>query len=262
MNRIPAPFFRAAAMVTLPILLCSHVLTAQQTWAAPANPPGSSAAESDLDRHLDELTSKLDSMRQQLMQSQNEMDELRNELAAASANNLAEKSQGETAAHDADNTLRASVAQWREETEAPVQAQVKQHDQSKGVESSSKYPVRINGAMLVTSIFNSTNSDNFNLPIVAVPSLPDTPRGSLSETASQTILGLDASGPHFGGAKSYADINVDFWGATSSVSYTAAAGAIPASDGPCAPGMAPSQPWRSARPSRLTSSLLRSPRRG
>ena len=220
MNRIPAPFFRAA-MVTLPILLCSHVLTAQQTGGA-SQSAGSSAAESDLDRHLDELTSKLDSMRQQLMQSQNEMDELRNELRSL-RQQLAEKSQGETAAHDAD-TLRASVAQWREETEV-LQAQVKQHDQSK-VESSSKYPVRINGALLVTSIFNSTNSDNFNLPIVAVPSLPDTPRGSLSETASQTILGLDASGPHFGGAKSYADINVDFWGATSSVSYTAAAGAV------------------------------------
>jgi len=55
---------------------------------------------------------------------------------------------------------------------------------------------------------------------------PGTPPGSLSETASQTMLGFDASGPHLWGAKSYADLSVDFWGGTSSANYTSAAGAI------------------------------------
>lgn len=218
MNRIPVPFFRAA-LVTLPILLCANALTAQEAGSGPAR---SSAAEADLNRHLDELTTKLDSMRRQLVESQNEMDELRNELRGL-REQLAEKNQSETAVRDAD-TLRASVAQLKEETEV-LQAQVKQHEQSK-VESASKYPLRLSGALLITSIFNSTNSDNYNLPIVAVPNLPYTPQGSLSGTASQTVLGFDASGPHWGGAKTYADVNVDFWGATSAMSYTAVAGVV------------------------------------
>ncbi len=219
MNRIPAPFLHAV-LISLPMVLCSTAAIAQQ--ADTSRPLDASAAESDLDRHLDELTSKLDSMRRQLTESQNEMDELRKELHSL-RDQLAEKNQAETAARDADS-LRASVSQLKEETEI-VAAQVKQHDQMK-VESASKYPVRINGALLVTSIFNSAEADNFNLPIVAAPNLADTPRGSLSESASQTILGLDASGPHLWGAKSYGDLRVDFWGGASSANYTPAAGGL------------------------------------
>ena len=220
MNRIPAPFLHAV-LVSLPMVLCSAEAIAQQADAS--RPPGvSAAAESDLNRHLDELTSKLDNMRQQLIQSQNEMDELRNELRSL-REQLAEKSQAETAARDADS-LRASVTQLKDETEI-LEAQVKQHDQSK-VESVSKFPVRINGALLVTSIFNSTDADNFNLPVVAVAGVPNTSKGSLSATASQTILGLDASGPHVWGAKSYGDLHVDFWGGATSANYTPAAGGL------------------------------------
>ena len=192
MNRIPA-----SSMLTLALLLCSAGAIAQQ--GAGARPPAEpSSGDSELNRHLDELTSKLDSMRQQLIASQNEMDELRNELHGL-RQQLAEKDQAATAARDA-GALRTSVAQIQEETEI-LQAQVKQHDQSK-VETASKFPVRINGALLVTTVLNSGNTDDVNLPIVALPGLQYNPQGSLSATASQTILGLDAAGPHLWGAKS------------------------------------------------------------
>lgn len=215
MNRIPAPFIHAAS-VALALILCPAGAIAQP--AAPQQP----AENADLNRHLDELTSKLDSMRQQLIESQAEMDELRTELRSLRAQ-LGERNQADTAARDAD-ALRTSVTQLQEETEV-LQAQVKQHDQTK-VETSSKFPVRINGALLITSLYNSGNADDFNLPIVAVAQSPGTPSASLSETASQTMLGFDAAGPHFWGAKSYADLNVDFWGGTSSTNYTSAAGAV------------------------------------
>ena len=196
MNRIPALSIRSAIVsLTLGFLFWRRdCATGPQTRSKPLSMPP--ARESDFNRHLDELTSKLDSMRQQLIESQNEMDELRNELR--SLRDCSEKNQTETAARDAD-ALRASVTQIQDETEV-LQAQVKQHDQSK-VETSSKFPLRINGALLVTSIFNSSNSDNFNLPVVAVPPVPYYPRGSVSETASQTMLGFDASGPHLWGAR-------------------------------------------------------------
>ena len=219
MNRIPAQPVHAA-IVTLALVLCPVGSIAQQAGTSESR--ASSAPENELNRHLDELTSKLDSMRQQLMESQNEMDELRSELRSL-REQLVAKNQTESATRDAD-ALRTSVAQLQDETQI-LQAQVKQHDQTK-VESSSKFPVRINGALLVTSIFNSGEVDNANLPIVAETASPLSPEGSLSTTASQTLLGLDASGPHFWGAKSYADVNVDFFGAASSANYTSAAGII------------------------------------
>lgn len=218
MNRIPAPSLNAA-IVTLVLMVCSSASRGQQ--AQEGHPSNSSSAQAtELNKHLDELTGKLDSMRQQLIESQNEMDELRRELRGL-REQLAEKSQSEEAARDADS-LRSSVAQLQDETEV-LQAQVKQHDQTK-VETASKYPVRINGALLVTSVLNSSNSDNFNLPVVAMPSVPNGPSGSLSESASQTTLGLDASGPHLWGAKSYGDLNVDFWGSASATNYTGGVG--------------------------------------
>lgn len=214
MNRIPASSMSSAA-VALALLLCPAAALSQP---AAVGPLASAAGDSDLNRHLDELTGKLDSMRQQLIESQNEMDQLRNELRSL-REQLAERNQADAAAHDAD-ALRTGVVQLQERTDL-IEAQVKQHDQTK-VETASKFPVRINGVVLVTSIFNSGSADNFNLPIVAVPNVPYTSQGSLSETANQTMLGLDASGPHFWGAKSYADVAVDFWGGASSANYTSA----------------------------------------
>ena len=219
MNRIPARSTHLASLA-LALLFCSWGAMAQQAAGSPQ--PVEDAGEAVLNRHLDELTTKLDSMRQQLIESQNEMNELREELRGL-RRQLAEKDQAETATKDAD-ALRASVAQIQEET-GVLQAQVKQHDQTK-VETSSKFPVRINGALLVTSVFNSGTADDANLPIIALPPLPHYPHGSLSESATQTMLGFDASGPRLWGAKSYADLNVDFWSGASSASYTSPAGTV------------------------------------
>jgi regulator of replication initiation timing len=220
-HRIPAHRIRGplvpSATVALALLLWPNHTPAQ----SPVTPPPP-AAESDFTRHLDELTGKLDSMRQQLIESQKEMDELRSELHSLRAQ-LAEKNQADTAARDAD-ALRTSVTQLQDETDI-LQSQVKQHDQTK-IETASKFPVRINGTVLITSIFNSANADNINLPLVALPPSPYTPQGSLSESASQTMLGFDASGPHLWGANSYADLSVDFWGGSSTANYTSAAGAL------------------------------------
>lgn len=212
MNRIPAPWVNFPS-VTLALLICSVGASAQLA--------GNNRSSAELNQHLDELTGKLDSMRQQLIDSQKEMDELRGELRSL-REQLAEKDQTAVAARDA-STLESSIAQIRDESEV-LQAEVKQQDQSK-VESTSKYPVRLNGTVLITSVFNTRNPDDVNLPIVALPIQANTLSGSLSATASQTVLGLDASGPHLGSAKSFADLSVDFWGGTPSA-YGASTGNI------------------------------------
>lgn len=219
MNRIPARSSRLAGTI-FTLLLCSGAIAQQTDNAIQPGPPSSGTSE--LNRHLEELTSKLDNMRQQLIDSQNEMDELRNELRSL-RRQLTEKDQAETATKDAE-ALRTSVEQIQEENQV-LQAEVKQHDQTK-VETSSKFPVRINGALLVTSIVNSGTADNANLPILALSPPAYSPHGSLSESASQTMLGFDASGPHLWGARSFADVSVDFWGGASSANYASGAGTL------------------------------------
>jgi hypothetical protein len=219
MNRIPASTVNTA-VVTLALIVCATTSGAQQI--SENSRPVPPLRESDLDRHLNELTSKLDNMRQELIESQNQMDELRNEVRAL-REQLSAKDQNREAAQDAD-ALRNGVAQLQDETEI-LQAQVKQHDQSK-VETVSKYPLRVNGAILFTSVLNSGRTDNINVPVVALPSAPDSLSGSLSATANQTVLGLDVTGPHVWGAHSWGDLNVDFWGGGSSAKYTATAGTV------------------------------------
>jgi hypothetical protein len=198
------------------------VTTRAQTPGDHPNEIVSASRDAEFEKHLDQLTNQLESMRQQLQDSQKEMDQLRAELVSLRTQ-LAERSESVQAARD-EASLRASIEKLREDTDV-VQAEVKQHDQTK-IETLSKYPVRIRGTILFTSVFNSGTTDNIDLPVVALPPNPATPQGSLGATVRQTILGLDASGPRLWGAKSSADLSVDFFGGIPYADYTTAAGLL------------------------------------
>lgn len=194
------------ALGCLMVAVAAAPLQAQQR-PTPADDSGPGMAE--LEHHVDEMAARIESMRQELVDSRNELRAMRAELQEL-RREVGEKNAGENAA--AADTLRASVEQLREDSEI-MQAEIKQHDQTK-VETASKFPVRISGSVLFTSVLNSGTTDNIDVPIVALASQPNAPQGSLSATARQTILGLDASGPHFGKAHSSAAVSVDFFGGT------------------------------------------------
>lgn len=175
----------------------------------------SSKEDPRLEQRLDELNSKMDSLRDQLKKSLDEMQELRTEVRTLHEQ-LGQKAEAEIASHDAE-TLREGISQLQDTTEM-LQAEVKVHDQTK-VETASKFPLHITGTLLVTSFLNSGATDNFNLPVIALPDQPHAPNGSLSATATQTILGLEASGPRVWGGRTLADLSVDFWGSGSSSAY-------------------------------------------
>ena len=215
-DRLPSIGMRTA----LVIFAC--VATSWSQTSSSHSDQAATTSEKNLETQLDQLTIQLDGMRQQLQDSQREMDELRNELRSLRTQ-LAEKNQSDQAAED-EGALRASVDKLREDTDV-LQEQVKQHDQTK-VETASKYPVRIFGTILFTSVLNSGNVDNIDLPTVALPKNPDGSQGSLSATPRQTILGIDASGPRVWSAKSSADLSVDFFGGIPYANYTSAAGIV------------------------------------
>lgn len=165
--------------------------------------------------HLDELTTRLDRVRLQLEQSLSEIENLRTEVR--NLRGALEEKNHSFEAEEAVRSLRNGLAQVREDTDV-LQAEIKQHEQTK-VESVSKYPVRIGGTILLTSVFNSGNSDNFGLPIIALPRQPQSASGSLNATVNQSVFDLAAQGPHLWGARTWGDLSIDFWGTSSNNSY-------------------------------------------
>jgi hypothetical protein len=204
--------------VGLAFAAAASSLRAQQKAVAVAE-GGPGIAE--LEKHVDEMAARIESMRQELIDSRNEIQAMGAELQEL-RREVSEKNAGETAAAVA--SLRTSVEELRENSEVLAE-EVKQQDQTK-VETASKFPVRISGSVLFTSLYNSGTTDNIDVPIVAQAPQPDAPKGSLSATARQTILGLDATGPHLGSARSFAALSVDFFGGIPYADTTTAAGML------------------------------------
>jgi hypothetical protein len=160
---------------------------------------------------IQQLTSAMERTQAQLMQSQQQLDEMRAQLAALQQQ-MAQQ-QGTTAA-PADPAVppagqpKAQSAELEDirERQAMQEAQIASHDQIK-VESESKYPVKITGLLLLNGFVNTSAVDMPATPTVASPG-----SGSTGASVRQTVLGIDARGPHLFGARSHADLRVDFFG--------------------------------------------------
>lgn len=203
-------------LVALILTTATAPLQAQQKKDATQTGPGMA----ELEKHIDEMGARIDSMRQELVDSRTEIEAMRTELEELH-HELGAKNDRET--ETAVSALRSSVSQLQDTSDV-LQAEVRQHDQTK-VETASKFPVRISGSMLFTSISNSGTTDDIDVPIVALAPQPDAPQGSFSATARQTILGLEATGPHFGSASSSAALSIDFFGGIP-YGYTATAAGL------------------------------------
>jgi regulator of replication initiation timing len=193
---------------------------------AAAQQPSGKADESakttaQLEKRLDLVLAQLEGMRHQLDDSQKEIEQLHVELQEM-RRQLAESGPAESAQIVSD--LRNNVEQLQEQSSI-LQAEVKQHDQTK-VESMSKYPLQVSGMVLLTSFLNNGAVDNSDLPIVAAQKTLDNPHGSLTATARQTILGLNATGPTLWKARSSADFSVDFFGGIPYSDYNTSAGIL------------------------------------
>jgi hypothetical protein len=209
------------SIVLLGMVVLTGISSAQIT-SDNSQPTAPRSKEAELEEHLDQLTSKMDNMRQRLNESQSEISELRAELNALKAQR-SEKDQSEEAAQTVAS-LQSGIAQIREQTDV-LEAEVKQHDQTK-VESATKYPVRISGMLLFTSLLNTGTPDNIDLPTVAMANPQNASAGSLGATARQTLLSLSASGPHIWGARASSELSVDFFGGAPYADYGTAAGNV------------------------------------
>jgi hypothetical protein len=185
---------------------------------------------SDIEHRITDLTSTLEQTQAALMRSQAELVQLRAELAALRGGKAATPADTMTVLA-ADVSTKEDIQSVKEQEEI-LQAEVKQHDQTK-VESASKYGLTVTGIALFNAYSNAGVVDDTELPSLAYPRSPGASHGSLGATLRQTVLGVAATGPVIAGAQTTAAINVDFFGGseTGSFGYTTPDGYVRMRDG-------------------------------
>jgi hypothetical protein len=190
---------------------------------------GAQSAPPSVAQQIQKLTDSIARTQSLLDESQRQLDEMRRELAAleeqvspgqvtqgapgqvtapappAPAAASAPPSSSPEAAPPSAEPSSASLSDLREH-ESFNESQIATLDQEK-VESESKYPVRVTGLLLFNGFVNTAAVDQAATPAVAV-----TGSGSTGASMRQTVLGLDARGPHLLGARSFGDLRVDFNG--------------------------------------------------
>lgn len=170
------------------------------------------SSHEDLTQQVHNLTEAMERTQAQLQESQlqleqmrKQLDELKRQMAQSASVHPSAPSEPARDVHAAPDSTAAAIEEIRER-QAMQETQIAVHDQTK-VESESRYPVKITGLVLLNGFVNTGAVDQPATPTLAVPGA-----GSTGASVRQTILGLDAQGPHLFGANSYANVRVDFSG--------------------------------------------------
>jgi hypothetical protein len=171
---------------------------------------------------LSQTEKMLEKSRAEIQSLHSQLDTLRAQTGTA----LPEPAAADPQDANAGPPRREEMDAMHEQQDA-MQAEIKQHDQSK-VETFSKYPLRLSGLILFNAFSNAGVVDNTELPTFALPRFPGASHGSSGATLRQTLLTLDATGPRIGGARSSAELSIDFFGgvSTNSYGYSSSAGLL------------------------------------
>lgn len=174
------------------------------------------ANQDDISQQIQKLTDAMARTQAQVDESQRQLNEMQKQLkalqqqmernsSAAAAPPSAGSASSSSAAQGQPNDI-PRVAQDIRDRQAMLESQIATQEQTK-VESKSKYPVKITGLLLLTGFVNTRAVDMASTPTLALPG-----SGNTGASVRQTVLGIDARGPHVFGATSYADLRVDFDG--------------------------------------------------
>jgi hypothetical protein len=178
------------------------------------------ANQQSLSQQIQKLTDAMASTQAQLEQSQRQLSEMQKQLKAlqeqvaqSSSTQVTQVPSGAASSTPVPQNQPAdipSAVQDIRDRQAMQESQIATQEQIK-IESESKYPVKITGLLLMNAFVNTRAVDMAATPALALPG-----SGSTGASVRQTVLGIDARGPHLFGASSYADLRVDFDGAPQS----------------------------------------------
>ena len=170
-------------------------------------------AQSAPDQHVEEIEHRLNDLTEALGQTQRMLDKSVAEVKQLQSQLDAMRAQ----AAAASAPHKEEIEVLREQQDA-MQAEIKQHEQTK-VETVSKYPLKVSGLVLFNAFSNAGVVDDAQLPTIALPRVAGGSHGSSGATLRQTLITLDATGPRIGGARSSAELSVDFFGGLTSNEY-------------------------------------------
>jgi hypothetical protein len=233
-KRLRTPAFHGTAVAVTAFVLFSTLGRAQ---VAPAATPASretASAVRDLQDQVRQLRSLVEEMRVETAESRAEMHQLRQELqstrallerpAPATGNGaqaMAVPAATESGPEAASDTASATTTQGAvpieervqklEESTSLIGSKIDEQYQTK-VESASKYRARLHGIILMNAFGNHGGSDNLDFPTYSEPVRRGTPPSTLGATLRQSEIGLEIFGPHVAGARTSADIQLDFSG--------------------------------------------------
>jgi hypothetical protein len=233
---------RSSAVCSTAFAVASFLFLCPTNWAQQA-PSGSDAdtttAVHQLQDQVRELRTLVEQMRAENAESRAEMQQLRNDLKATRAlleNPAPSDSQPAAAAnesHPASATGVLPAASPGQETNAaapspatpPLEERVEKLEEATSllgskvdeqhqtkVETASKYRARLHGIVLMNAFRNVGSADNFDFPDFAEPVSASVSAASLGATMRQSEIGLEIFGPTVAGAKTSADVQLDFAG--------------------------------------------------
>jgi hypothetical protein len=212
---------RAQLFLVTCLLLHGSAGMAQSVSArAPAPADGTTLA-----REVQQLQSIVQQLVQENEASRAEMKQLREQLektqAALEKLTSTASAQSQTAS---SNPAPNQSTPNQPQTNAPVEARIDKLEEAQvllndkineqyqtKVETASKYHMRLSGIVLMNAFRNHGGSDNFDFPDYAVAT-PGLPQSGFGATLRQSEIGLEVFGPNLIGAKTSANIHLDFAG--------------------------------------------------
>ncbi len=183
----------------IPMLLVTGFVDAQQTRDNPAS------ATETVQQQVDRLADLVNREQAALESSQRQIELLRQQVAELQGQLVGTRQPPQQTTEEAVARLNADVENIRERQEVQ-QSEIATHQQDK-VESASKFPVKVTGLILMNTFVNTAAVD-----VPASPTWATGGGGTTGISLRQTVLGLDARGPHIFGANSDADVRMDFFG--------------------------------------------------
>lgn len=232
---------RGTAFAATVLFFCTGLAVSQEP------PPASSTSSQndstlnavhDLQEQVRQLRALVDDMRAENAQSRAEMQQLRQELqstrsllerpatlanhppapvsAESSPYGVPSPAASETTSTAASASQRSSGTledrvQKLEESTSLIGSKIDEQYQTK-VETASKYRARLSGIVLMNMFRNQGASNNLDFPDFAQPTPGATPGATFGATLRQSQIGLEIFGPNVAGAKTLANIQLDFAG--------------------------------------------------
>jgi len=205
------------------LLLCgrSFPVRAQSVPAQAEAPETTEQKVEHLAKAVTAAQAQLEAYQKQLIELQQNLTALQQQMAAEKAASL--PATAATKQPAGANAVGGEVAAGTpatldeiRERQGIEESQIATHEVSK-VETESKYPLKVSGLLLFNGFVNTRQVDNPVSPAYALPG-----SGSSGLSLRQTVLGLDARGPHLFGATTHADVRVDFFANGTASNYAAA----------------------------------------